>query len=124
VHDACEEIAARLDDEGLVFVAFIRHVCAHVYQDGFEYRIHGKTTKSLGTQQTVATVGRAVDVDEVHELVDRVLASHGGEEATAKHFASTVAQAIEKLFIAMENLQEQREADRSETFARQGQEPG
>jgi hypothetical protein len=42
VFDACTDVVGSLTDDELVFAAFVRHVNAHVFQDGFEYQLEGE----------------------------------------------------------------------------------
>jgi hypothetical protein len=112
---ACEALHGCLSDDELAYVAFLRHVHAHVYQEGFQYAIErGNPEKNqrgaLRTKQTVRPLRRHVDVDEVHAIVNRVYEEHGGDEhKIARVFADKVSASLERLDRAMTELQTARD---------------
>jgi hypothetical protein len=105
VFAACEALRSSLSEEELVFVAFLRHVQAHVYQEGFEFAIEPPGPRGRGavrTGTTVPTAGSRFEVDEVHAIVDRIHAALGGEESRiAETFGEKVGPAARDLHRAL-----------------------
>ena len=103
-----------LSDDELVFTAFLRHVHAHVYQDGFEYSIErgNPAAPALRTKQFVRTTGKHISIDEVHVIVDRFIGEHGNEDsAVALAFAKKLSPGISRLFDAMNTFAAECQAD-------------
>jgi hypothetical protein len=126
---ACAEVAAACDalhdclsDEELVYVAFLRQVHAHVCQDGFEYTIErGNPEKNqpgaVRTKQTVRPLRRHVEIEEVHEIVDRIHKEHGNDEHKITiAFAEQTSAALGRLRRAMIELKNARDAANASTL--------
>jgi len=113
VFEACKAIRESLSEDQLVFAAFLRHVHAHVYQNGFEYRIQRARSSSskpakLLAKQTVSTIGRQVEVDEAHDILDRISMEHGNDSILiVKKFASIVGPHVERLEKSMAALDDE-----------------
>jgi len=118
VHAACLAIRESLSQDERLFVAFSRHVNAHVYQDGFEYGINPGNPEKRRQRATVRTKqqegligGRQLDVDRVHEIVDGIHAEHGNDEGRlATHFAKRVHPGVERLERALATVDAERDA--------------
>jgi hypothetical protein len=114
VSAACDALRDSLSDDELVYVAFVRQVQSHVYQDGFEYSIERsnptkKQRGSVRTKQTIPPLGRHVDIDEAHAIVDRMHLAHGNDEREiAMTFANTVHEPLVRLYAAMVELRDAR----------------
>ena len=119
---ACAEVAAAcgalrecLSDDETVYVAFVRHLHAHVYQEGFELAIEpgNAATGQRGavrTKQKVRPLGRHIDIEEAHAIVDRIHLEHGNDERRiASTFAGKVSEPLRRLQRAMEELKLSRE---------------
>jgi hypothetical protein len=111
---ACHALRDCLSDDELVYVAFVRQVQSHVYQDGFEYSIErGNPTKNqrgaVRTKQTISPLGRHVDIDQAHEIVDRIHLAHGNDKREiARSFANKVHDPLVRLYTAMVELRDAR----------------
>jgi hypothetical protein len=110
VYAACTGVRDSLSDDELVFAALLRHVHAHVYQNGFEYGIEpGKPFANLRTKQMVRTTARHVGIDEVHAIVDRIFIAYGNDDdAIAVAFAKKVWPATQELKQAMALVEQAR----------------
>jgi hypothetical protein len=107
IFDASEAIRAALSEDELVYVAFARATHAHVYQDGFEYAIEPsgqpRQRGAIRRKTKVRALGRAVNVDEAHQIVNRIHLAHGNDESKiALAFAQKVASSVERLDHAIE----------------------
>jgi hypothetical protein len=123
VFSACSAIRGLLTDDELVFAAFVRHVHAHVYQEGFEYAVepgnpvHNQPA-ALRTKQMVRTVQRHVSTDEAHAIVDRICLEYENDDSRiALVFAQRLLPAISRLREAMAALHDERRADRERSLA-------
>lgn len=110
VFDACTAIRESLSHDELVFAAFLRHVHAHVYQEGFEYDLEPGNAETgqrgaVRGSTMVRPVRRHIGVNEVHAIVDRVHVAHDHDESRiAAAFAAKVGPGIERLDRAMSEL--------------------
>jgi hypothetical protein len=104
-----------MGEERGVYLAFVRHLHAHVYQEGFELAIEpgNAATGQRGaarTKQKVRPLGRHVDIEEAHAIVDRIHLEHGNDERRiAAAFAGKVSEQLRRLQHAMEELKLSRE---------------
>lgn len=112
---ACRALRESLSDEETVYVAFVRNLHAHVYQEGFEPAIEpgNAATGQRGrvrTKQKVRPLGMHIDIETAHAIVDRVHLAHGNDErAIALTFAQKVAEPLRRLHRAMDELKAARE---------------
>jgi hypothetical protein len=115
VFDACEAIKECLSEEEIIFVTFVRQICAHVYQDGFEYGLQpGNATRagSIRDTQMIRLLGRPVSVDEAHRILDAISAKNGHDEIrVVTNFAHKVGPSVERLELAMAQVAIEREKD-------------
>jgi hypothetical protein len=121
---ACDAIYEALSDDELIYVSFIRHTEAHVYQESFEYDVErGNPAQNqpaaLRTKQLIAPLRRHVDVDEAHRVVDAILQKAGYDEArVAVNMAHKIGPYVERLERAMAAFDLERRKDQDASAAR------
>lgn len=121
VFSACTAIRDCLSDEELVFAAFLRHGHAHVYQDGFEYSVErgNPAAPALRTKTFVGTTGKHSSIEDVHAIVNQVMADHGNDDsAVALTFAKKLWPGISRLVDAMNTFFGECQADAPSDVAR------
>ena len=123
VFEACRALRESLSEDERVCLTMLRHIQAHVYQHGFELQVRRGDAKKnrLGgvkADTMVPLVGRHVDVEEAHRILDEMCRLHGPEgEQLGIFFATKVAPGVLRLWKAMEALAKLRLEDEAETQA-------
>lgn len=106
VFEACQAVRDSLTEDDLVCLTMLRHIHTHVYQRGFEYRLKTSNRKdqpaTVQTTQTIGLIGRSIDVDEAHAVLDRMCTEHDEQGGgLVRYFAQKVQPAVQQLQEAM-----------------------
>lgn len=120
---ACNGVKNSLSESELICLTLVRHCNAHVYQSGFDIDVRKGNPKknqpgTIRTETTIKLIGRAVDVDEAHRIMDEIYRQHDFDDhVVAVAFARKIGGAVEHLTLAMKALEVSRAEDLAATLA-------